>query len=210
MSEFLLEIGCEEIPAWMLPRARASLKELLEREFQARGLLQGKPVETFGTPRRLVATCARLAESEPTRVSEVIGPPKSAAYDGAGKPTRAAESFAARLGVKVKDLRRVDTPKGAYVAAVSRQVGRPTRAVLAEVLPTLIPQIDFPRSMYWTSAAGLRFIRPIRWLVALLKGGVVEFELGGVRSGRLTLGHRLLSGKPVRVGKLADYRRRLR
>ncbi|MBI4467225.1 MAG: glycine--tRNA ligase subunit beta, partial [Acidobacteria bacterium] len=97
-----------------------------------------------------------------------------------------------------------------YVAAVSRQVGRPTRAVLAEVLPILILQIDFPRSMYWTSAAGLRFIRPIRWLVALLKGEVVDFELGGVRSGGLTLGHRLLSGKPVRVGKLADYRRRLR
>src|SRR3990172_7782628 len=146
-GDFLLEIGCEEIPAWMLPRARASLKELLERELQARGLLQGKPVETFGTPRRLVAACARLAAAEPTRVDEVVGPPKSVAYDAAGKPTRAAESFAAKLGVKVSELKVRQTPKGAYVAVVSRKVGRPTSTVLAELVPSLILQIDFPRSM---------------------------------------------------------------
>jgi len=209
-GDFLLEIGCEEIPAWMLPRARASLKELLERELQARGLLQGKPVETFGTPRRLVAACARLAAAEPTRVDEVVGPPKSVAYDAAGKPTRAAESFAAKLGVKVSDLKVRQTPKGAYVAAVSRKVGRPTSTVLAELLPSLIPQIEFPRSMVWTSARGPRFIRPIRWLLALFEGGVAEFELAGVRSGRLTWGHRSLANRAFPVRGLADYRKRLR
>ena len=208
-GEFLLEIGCEEIPAWMLPRARASLKELLERELQARGLLQGKPVETFGTPRRLVAACSRLAAAEPTRTEEVVGPPKAVAFDAAGKPTRAAESFAAKLGVKVSELKVRQTPKGDYVAAVSRKVGRPTSAVLAELLPSLIPQVEFPRSMVWTSARGLRFIRPIRWLVALFDGRVVEFELAGVRSGRATRGHRSLANRSLPVKGLADYRRRL-
>ena len=208
-GEFLLEIGCEEIPAWMLPRARTSLKELLEHELQARGLLQGKPVETFGTPRRLVAVCARLAAAAPTRTDEVVGPPKSVAYDATGKPTRAAESFAAKLGVKVSDLKVRHTPKGEYVAAVRKNVGRPTSALLAELLPSLISRIEFPRSMLWTSAAGLRFIRPIRWLVALFGGRVVEFELAGVRAGRATRGHRALSNRAFAVKGLADYRKRL-
>lgn len=209
-GEFLLEIGCEEIPAWMLPRARASLKELLDKELQARGLLQGKAVETLGTPRRLVAIGARLAAAEPTRVNQVVGPPKSIAFDAAGKPTRAAESFAHKQGVKVADLKVVETPKGAYVAAVVRNVGRPTVKVLAEILPVLIPQIEFPRSMYWTSARGLHFIRPIRWVVALLDGKVIGFGLEGVRSGRTTWGHRLLANKPVAVRGPADYRSALR
>ncbi len=208
-GEFLLEIGCEEIPAWMLPRARASLKELLEHELQARGLLQGKPVETFGTPRRLVACCARLAAAEPTRTEEVVGPPKSVAYDAAGKPTRAAESFAAKLGVKVSELKVRHTPKGEYVAAVRKNVGKPTSALLAEILPSLIPRIEFPRSMVWTSAAGLRFIRPIRWLVALFGGRVIEFEVAGVRSGRASRGHRALANRALAVKGLADYRKRL-
>ncbi|MFQ5723201.1 MAG: glycine--tRNA ligase subunit beta [Terriglobia bacterium] len=208
--EFLLEIGCEEIPAWMLPRARASLRELLERELQTHGLLQGAPVQVFSTPRRLVATCARLAGAEPTTEREVIGPPKSVAYDAAGKPTRAAESFARKLGLGVKELTLVETPKGSYVAGVARKLGRPAGVVLAELLPGLIPRIEFSRSMYWTSARGLRFIRPLRWLVALLGGRVVEFELEGVGSGRVTRGHRFLAGKPIRVKGWADYRRRLR
>lgn len=208
-GEFLLEIGCEEMPAWMLPQAQTSLKELLEREFQARGLLQGKGVETYATPRRLVAVCTSLAAAEPTRVNEVMGPPKKVAFDSTGKPTRAAEGFAEKMGVPVHTLKVVDTPRGAYLAAVWRKPGRPTAVVLAEVLPGLIPQIEFPRMMYWTSPSGVRFIRPIRWLLALWEGKVVEFELAGVRAGRNTCGHRGLGSKPLRVGGWADYRRRL-
>lgn len=209
-AEFLLEIGCEEIPAWMLPRARAGLKELLEREFEAQGLLEGKRVETFGTPRRLVAACPQLALSEPTRVNEVVGPPKSVAYDSSGKPTRAAERFAQKLGVPISGLKLVETPKGTYVAGVAHKEGRSTRAVLAEVLPGVVSRLEFPRSMYWTSTQGLRFIRPIRWLLAVWRGQGVEFELAGVRSGRLSYGHRLLSPAAIRVKGLAEYKGRLR
>ncbi|MGH9788943.1 MAG: glycine--tRNA ligase subunit beta [Candidatus Acidiferrales bacterium] len=208
-ADFLLEIGCEEIPAWMLPGAQASLKELLEKELAACGLLQDKPVETYSTPRRLVALCARLAESEPDRTLEAVGPPRSVAFDAGGKPTRAAESFAAKLGVAVKALKIIETPKGAYVALVTRHKGRPARQVLGEVLPEIIAGIRFPRTMYWTSPQGAHFIRPIRWIVALLRGKVIEFSIDGVPAGRTTFGHRLLAPKAIVVKNSADYRRRL-
>ncbi|MFQ5663262.1 MAG: glycine--tRNA ligase subunit beta [Terriglobia bacterium] len=209
-GEFLLEIGCEEIPAWMLPGASSSLQELLEGEFRRHALLERGRVETFATPRRLVAHCARLAAREPERFTQVVGPPSSVAYDAAGRPTRAAESFAHKQGIHVNQLKIVDTHKGTYVAAIKHQSGRPTRALLAEILPTLIPRISFPRTMYWTSPRGLRFIRPIRWLLTLYAGQGVEFELGGVRSGRLTYGHRLLRNRRIPVRSFAEYRRRLR
>jgi glycyl-tRNA synthetase beta chain len=208
-AEFLLEIGTEEIPAWMIPGARASLRELLEKELAARGLLVGKPVETSATPRRLVAWCEALSAAEPDRIEEVTGPPRAVAFAPDGKPTRAAESFAQKQGVKVGELITVDTPKGSYVAAVRREKGKPAREVLAKALPGLITRIAFPRTMYWTSARALHFIRPIRWIVALLCGEVVKFELEGVRSGRMTRGHRILAEKNIAVRGVRDYRQRL-
>ncbi|HXE74252.1 MAG TPA: glycine--tRNA ligase subunit beta [Candidatus Xenobia bacterium] len=207
--DFLLEIGCEDIPGWMLPEAEASLRELLEKELGARGLLEKEPIQTYSTPRRLVACCARLAVVEPDRTSEVVGPPKSVAFSPDGKPTRAAESFAARQGVSVKALVTVETPKGEYIAAHSRQKGRPARDVLAEIIPGVVRGISFPRTMYWTSPEGLRFIRPIRWLLALFDGKVVRVKLGGLESGNTTRGHRLLSPAAVAVKSLEEYRRRL-
>jgi len=207
--DFLLEIGCEEIPGWMLPAAEASLKVLLEKELGARGLLLGDPVQTYSTPRRLVACCQRLRAAEPDRVSEVVGPPVSVAYTPEGKPTRAAESFAAKQGVPVKSLKRVKTPKGEYVAARSEQKGRSAAVLLAGLLPEVIASINFPRTMYWTSPTGAHFIRPIRWLVVLLGGKVVHVEIDGVKSDRLSRGHRLLAPAAVAVKSVTDYRRGL-
>ena len=209
-GEFLLEIGCEEIPARLLTGAAASLKELLEGALRERGLLQpeGK-VEVYFTPRRLVAHCRKLAAKEPERVREVVGPPKRVAYDEGGKPTRAAESFARKQGLAVGRLKLVETPKGSYVAASIRERGKAAEVVLSELLPDVIPRIRFPRTMYWSSPRGLRFIRPIRWVLALWAGRVVKFELEGVRSGNMTRGHRLISNRPIRVRRFGDYRRRL-
>ncbi|MFQ5816763.1 MAG: glycine--tRNA ligase subunit beta [Terriglobia bacterium] len=208
--EFLLEIGSEEIPAWMIPGACQSLGELLKAELKATGVLKENAVETFATPRRLVAYCPQLLPAEPDRVSEIVGPPRAVAFDAAGKPTQAARGFAAKQGVRVESLTVVKTPKGDYVAAVKRTRGRATRQVLGEALPRIIPAIHFPRSMYWTSRSSLRFIRPIRWLVALYAGQVVEFELAGVRSGRVSWGHRVLSGKRLTVRNFRDYEQKLR
>ncbi len=208
-ADFLLEIGCEEIPAWMLRAAQSSLKELLEKELAARGLLKGEPLEAYSTPRRLVAVCSWLAEAEPDRTNEAIGPPRNVAFDPAGKPTRAAESFAAKHGVSLKELKTLETPKGAYVAVVTRQKGRPAGQVLAEALPGIIAGISFPRTMYWTSPQGARFIRPIRWIVALLRGKVIEFSIDGIAAGRTTFGHRLLAPERITVKNAADHLRQL-
>jgi glycyl-tRNA synthetase beta chain len=208
-GEFLLEVGCEEIPARMLDAARASLQVLLEEELRGRGLLDAGELKTFCTPRRLVATAAGLASAEPDRVEEAVGPPVKVAYDPEGKPTRAAESFARKQGIGVSALKRVETPKGDYVAAVRRLKGKPTRALLSEIFPAAIRRIDFPRTMYWTSPAGLHFIRPIRWLLALWEGKLLPFELDGLRSSPTTRGHRLLADRAIRVTGFADYRKRL-
>ncbi|MFQ5778362.1 MAG: glycine--tRNA ligase subunit beta [Terriglobia bacterium] len=210
-GEFLLEIGCEEIPARLLRGAAASLEKLLGGALRERGLLQAEgKVEMYFTPRRLAAHCRELAAKEPDREQRALGPPKSVAFDEGGKPTRAAESFARKQSIAVGRLKLVETPRGSYVAAITRQKGRATSAVLAQLLPELIPRIRFPRSMYWTSPRGLRFIRPIRWVLALWAGRVVKFELEGVRSGNLTWGHRLMSHSAIRVGSFSEYRRRLR
>ncbi len=208
-TDFLLEIGSEEIPGWMLPGAEASLKELLEKELGGHGLLQGERVRTYSTPRRLVACCPSLAPSEPDRASEVVGPPRSVGYTSDGMPTRAAESFAAKQGVPLKALVTVKTAKGEYVAARSERKGRRAAEVLAEFLPAVIAGINFPRTMYWTSPAGAHFIRPIRWLVVLLGGKVVKISVDGVASDRFTRGHRLLAPAAVAVKGVLDYERRL-
>lgn len=210
--EFLLEIGTEEIPAWMITGALESLRGLLESHLQAAGLLDGTAIETFSTARRLVAYCANLKEREPDTEKQIVGPPKSVAYDAEGKPTRAAESFAAKQGITVRQLEVVTTPKGEYVAAVQRKRGRPARQVLAEILPVLIPAISFPRSMYWTLADGRRsprFIRPIRWIVALLGGRVVAFRVADAKASDQTHGHRFLGRDAIAVGNFAAYERKL-
>ena len=179
-GDFLFEIGCEEIPAGMILKASRELKALLQKHFLSNGLLQEKSaeasIETFGAPRRLVAIArgVRMRQEDVTR--EITGPPKSVAYDQVGEPTRAAMSFAEKQGIPVSKLSIVNTPKGEYLCAKQLVIGRPAVQILGEVLPQVIQEISWPRSMYWTGAHGPRFIRPIRWIVALLEGKVIPFR----------------------------------
>lgn len=208
--EFLLEIGCEEIPAGMLPEASLSLRQSLDAELKEIGLLGTFPVESYPTPRRLVAYCPDLPPKEPDRTEEVVGPPRAVALDATGKPTQAAKSFAAKHGVKAESLRVVSTPKGEYMAITKRTRGQPTREVLPAIILRVISAIRFPRAMYWTSRSGVRFIRPIRWLLALYAGQLIRVEVGDVQAGRTTWGHRVLSGKPFTVHGFKDYVAKLR
>ncbi|MCL5287497.1 MAG: glycine--tRNA ligase subunit beta [Acidobacteria bacterium] len=209
-AEFLLEIGCEEIPAGMLARASDEFKVILEKHFSANHLLDNSVVETFGAPRRLVAACASLRLRQADVVREVTGPPKSVAFDAVGAPTRAAESFAAKQGIKLGELAIVSTPKGDYVAAKQVIKGRPAADILREILPRVIAEIPWPRSMYWTSAEGPRFIRPVRWIVALLGGRTLPFTFGEVAAGNSSSGHRFLGKGRVAVSGRKNYIARLR
>ncbi|HWB97969.1 MAG TPA: glycine--tRNA ligase subunit beta, partial [Bryobacteraceae bacterium] len=194
---FLLEIGTEEIPDWMIPGALANLQELFE------GLgIEHTGLRLDATPRRLVLRAEELPARQADTEERVMGPAKSA-------PPKAVEGFARKQGVRVEDLAVESTPKGEYYSYLKKVEGRRTLDILSEALPGVILKIYFPKTMYWTGKNGPRFIRPIRWLVALLGQDVVPFELAGVRAGTVTSGHRRLGAGKVAVS-LGDYEKTLR
>jgi glycyl-tRNA synthetase beta chain len=207
--ELLFEIGCEEIPAAMLPKAEEELKANLSKLLTAENFVDGVLVETFSAPRRLVAWVRGLKVKQADVESEVTGPPKSVAYDAVGAPTRAAQSFADKQGLNLKDMYIVQTPKGEYLAARSIKRGRTAEQILNEILPRVIHDLTWPRSMTWTGLEGARFIRPIRWIVGLLDGKPLKFSYGGVAAGNKTRGHRFLGSSEITVKDFADYNRRL-
>ncbi|HLB25543.1 MAG TPA: glycine--tRNA ligase subunit beta, partial [Nitrospirota bacterium] len=155
-------------------------------------------------PRRLVLHVRDVAEGQEDSVRVVLSPPKSAAFDDAGNPTKAAAGFARGQGVDVKDLTVSVTDKGEYVAATIEEKGVSSRSVLAELLPRLILSIPFSKSMRWMDKE-IRFARPIHWIVAILDGEVVPFEVGGIKSGNLSRGHRFMSPGAFRVKDFETY-----
>jgi glycyl-tRNA synthetase beta chain len=209
-ADLLFEIGCEEIPAGMLPGAIGELKVILEKYLNSNNLVEGSEVEVFGSPRRLVALCASVRLKQPDEIKDVTGPPKSVSYDAAGSPTRAAESFAQRLNVPLASLFLVATPKGEYLSA--RQVirGKPAKEILEDCLPRAVAEIPWARSMYWTGIKGLHFIRPIRWVVAILGGKPLQVKLGDAVAGHATSGHRFLGKSRIAVTGGTDYIQKLK
>jgi glycyl-tRNA synthetase beta chain len=194
---FLLEIGTEEIPDWMISGALESLHLLFER-----AAIPHETVRLDATPRRLVLRADGLPERQADTEERILGPAKSA-------PAQAVAGFARKQGVRAEDLTTESTPKGEYYSFLKKLAGRRTIDILAESLGPMILQIYFPKAMYWTGKGGPRFIRPIRWMVALLGEQIVPFELAGVRSGSLSAGHRRLGSPEVAV-TVDDYERRLR
>jgi glycyl-tRNA synthetase beta chain len=209
-ADFLFEIGCEEIPAGMLPGVIKELNVILEKYLKTYNLLLDAPVETFGAPRRLAASCVKIRGRQPDEVKELMGPPKSVAFDAAGKPTRAAESFAQKTGLPIAKLSFVMTSKGEYLSAKQVIAGKSAKEIVEEFLPRAVAEITWPKSMYWTGATGLRFIRPIRWVVALLDGKPLRLTLGDASAGRYTVGHRFLGKSKIPVSSAKDYIQKLR
>ena len=213
-GQLLFEIGCEEIPAGMIRRAAEELKAILVKHLTTTGLVDEPTaeasVETFGAPRRLsaIAKNVRVKQEDVTR--EVMGPPKSIALDAEGKPTRAGISFAEKQGIPFEKVGIVTTPKGEYLVARQAVVGQPATKILGEVLPQAIREISWPRSMTWSGLQSPRFIRPIRWIVAMLDNKVIPCQFADVTSGNRTDGHRFLGSRTISLGKPADYEAKLR
>ncbi len=172
---FLLEIGTEEIPDWMIESALQDLTTRFQDVLTAHQLA-AEGVRTDATPRRLVLRATAVPERQADSEELVSGPPKAAGFKD-GQPTGAALGFARKLGVDVAALETIETPKGVYLACRRKVTGRATKDILAEALPDIVLKIQWPKAMYWTGKQGPRFIRPIRWLVALLGGEVVPFEI---------------------------------
>lgn len=193
---FLLEIGTEEIPDWMIPTALENLRLSFEKLE-----IPHDSVRLDATPRRIVLRVEGLPARQPDSVERVLGPPKSA-------PPQAVAGFARKQGIRPEDMKVESTPKGEYYSYLKKVHGRNTIDILAEALPDVILGLYFPKTMYWTGKGGPRFIRPIRWIVALLAETIIPFELAGVRSGALTSGHRRLGAREIAV-TTSDYERRL-
>ena len=198
MPDFLLEIGCEEIPARMIAAASQELRDrvaaLLSRERLAAGELTH-----FDTPRRLAVMAAGLAASQADVVEQVNGPSVNVAYKD-GQPTPAAHAFAKKAGVDVSQLERVTTPKGEYLAARITKKGRSAAVILAEGLPKELSTIYWPKNMYWRKP-NERFVRPVRWLVAMLDEEAIPLEFDGIRAGKTSRGHRILSDGGVTIAR---------
>jgi glycyl-tRNA synthetase beta chain len=202
--DFLLEIGTEEIPARMIDGAEAELAKRVG-ELLVRDRLTAKAdLETFSTPRRIAVLVRGLAESQPDLDEQVTGPATKIAFKD-GQPTPAAHAFAKKVGVEVEKLEKVATPKGEYLSAKVTNKGRKASEVLGEALPKEIAGIYWAKSMHWRAGAPERFVRPLRWMVALLDGDVVPLEFGGIKAGKSSRGHRILSEGEVAIAQPNAY-----
>jgi glycyl-tRNA synthetase beta chain len=211
MADFLLEIGLEEVPARMIAGAEAELgrrvKDLLTRE---RLLAPGARLTTYSTPRRLAVLVEGVLTTQGDTEEKLTGPSWKVAFKN-DAPTAAAEAFAKKAGVAVTALEKVTNAKGEYVGATVKRQGRAAAELLAAELPREVAGIYWAKNMYWRAGKPERFVRPIRWVVALLDSAVVPLEIAGIRSGNASRGHRVLHGAaPVTLAKAADYAEALR
>ncbi len=198
-KDLLLEIGTEEIPAHFMPGILQQLKEKAENKF-AQLHIDSNGIKTLGTPRRLALLVNGLAEKQADISTEHKGPSVKIAFDENGKPTKAAAGFARGKNISVDEL----TVKDGYVYAVVHEHGENTADLLTHILPELIETLNFPKNMRWGNL-DFRFVRPIRWLVALFDDQVIPFTLANVTSGNKTRGHRFLSDGEHIVPKAAAY-----
>ena len=211
MSDLLLEIGLEEIPARMIAGAEAELgkrvNDLLTRE---RLLAEGAKFTTYSTPRRLAVLVEGVLASQADTVEKMTGPSWKVAFKD-GAPTAAAEAFAKKAGVAAAALEKVITAKGEYVGASVKRKGREASELLAAELPKEVLAIYWAKNMYWRAGKPERFVRPVRWIVALLDSAIVPLEIAGIAAGNSSRGHRILHGEaPVVIDSAQSYSEKLR
>ena len=197
MPDFLLEIGCEEIPARMIDAGAAELLERVGKLLERERLPATRGLSGFDTPRRLSVIASGIPAAQPDVTEQITGPAVSVAFKD-GQPTPAAHAFAKKAGIDVSQLERTSTPKGQYLSAKITKKGRHAREILAELLPKEISALYWPKNMYWRKASE-RFVRPVRWLVAMLDGEVVPLEFDGIVADSVSRGHRILADRAVKI-----------
>lgn len=195
----LLEIGTEEVPAHVMPGILSQLKENAAKTFEELRI-EYKNIKTLGTPRRSALLVEGLAEQQADLSKENRGPAVNIAFDADGNPTKAAQGFARGQGVKPEEL----VTKDGYVYAMVHEKGGQTVDLLGETLKGLVDGLNFPNNMHWADL-DYKFIRPLRWLVALYGQDVIDFEVANVKSGRTSRGHRFLSEGDFEVANAEDY-----
>src|SRR6059058_558611 len=202
MPDFLLEIGCEEIPARMINDAEMTLQARVANLFGRAGLwpqdeIDPSKIETLSTPRRLAVIIRDALHAQPDKAEQVMGPPLKVAQKD-GQPTAAGEAFSKKVGVPWNQLKIVISAKGEYLAAEITKKGRTALEILAERLPCEIDNIHWPKSMYWRKR-GEVFVRPVRWVVAMLDDEVIPVEVFGIKAGNQSRGHRILADRELAI-----------
>jgi len=206
MPDFLFEAGLEEIPARMIAAGQAELarrvEELLGRE---RLLESGHEVHSFSTPRRLAVLVKGVKAKQDDLQEQLTGPSWSVAFKN-GEATPAAHAFAKKAGVEVGALTKTTMTKGEYVSTTSHRKGRAAAEILTEHLPKELSAIYWPKNMYWRAGKPERYVRPVKWLLALLDHAIVPLEFAGVHAANMTYGHRILHGNgALTVEHAGDY-----
>ena len=198
-KDLLFEIGAEEIPAGFMPNILGQLKQLAETKLND-AHLPFESIETYGTPRRLALIVKGLADASAEISERHKGPSASIAYDAEGNATKAAIGFARGKGLDVADL----VVEDGYIYAETKTAGVPAKDIVKDMLPQLITGLNFPKSMHWGDLDA-KFVRPVRWLVALLDEEVIPVEFATVKSGNVTRGHRFLGADEITIKNAASY-----
>ena len=198
-KDLLFEIGAEEIPAGFMPNILGQLKTLAETKLND-AHLPFESIATYGTPRRLALIVKGLADTSAEISERHKGPSASIAYDADGNPTKAAIGFARGKGLDVSDL----VVEDGYIYAETKTAGVPAKDIVTDMLPQLITGLNFPKSMHWGNLDA-KFVRPVRWLVALLDEEVIPVEFATVKSGNVTRGHRFLGADEITIKNAASY-----
>ena len=198
-KDLLFEIGAEEIPAGFMPNILGQLKQLAETKLND-AHLSFESIATYGTPRRLALIVKGLADTSAEISERHKGPSASIAYDADGNATKAAIGFARGKGLDVADL----VVEDGYIYAETKTAGVPAKDIVTDMLPQLITGLNFPKSMHWGNLDA-KFVRPVRWLVALLDEEVIPVEFATVKSGNVTRGHRFLGADEITIKNAASY-----
>ena len=198
-KDLLFEIGAEEIPAGFMPNILGQLKQLAETKLND-AHLPFESIATYGTPRRLALIVKGLADTSAEISERHKGPSASIAYDADGNATKAAIGFARGKGLDVADL----VVEDGYIYAETKTAGVPAKDIVTDMLPQLITGLNFPKSMHWGNLDA-KFVRPVRWLVALLDEDVIPVEFATVKSGNVTRGHRFLGADEIAIKNAASY-----
>ena len=212
MNELLFEIGCEEIPARVVPEVLAHFKDRAAKLSETHAL-DVQDVAVYGSPRRLCLSITGIGETTRRVKKELSGPPVRAAFDQEGKPTKAAEGFAKTAGVAVDKLARKQTPKGEYLFAEVEEGGEPAATVLQRFLNDLLANLPLPKSMRWGTEE-VKFSRPVQWLLAVYttdaSSSVVPLTFGSLQAGSISRGHRFMASDPFTATRRQDYLEKLR
>ena len=202
-SDYLLEIGCEELPAGFVGPALWFGREKYE-EVLKKARLSFDGIDIYGTPRRLAYLVRGLEDRQRASQETVLGPPKSIGFDASGKPTKAAEGFARSQGVAVSAMKLFPTDRGEYLGVVKEQPARPVEEILPELVSDWIPTIPFKKTMRWADLE-VRFARPMHWIVSLYGDKVIPLSFGNVTAGSTTYGHRFLAPAAISLPSPEQY-----